>query len=84
MLRVLQEHRGDERPAHVKAEMLALLRRSLEPQDATARAQFDRMWQEGCQTLAALHNSASAEQRRRLVEKLRGYETDFRVLSTQP
>ena len=81
MLRVMQEHRGDERPAHVKAEMLALLRRSLEPQDAEARAQYDRMWLEGCQTMAALHNSATAAQRRNLIEKLQGYETDFRALA---
>lgn len=84
MLRVLQEHRGEERPAHVKAEMLALLQRSLEPQDAGARARLERMWQEGCQTLAALHNSASVEQRRRMLEKLRGYETDFRALAATP
>lgn len=81
MLRVLQEHRSADRAAHRKAEMLALLRRSVEPQDGEARAQYERMWQEGCQTLAALHNSASPVQRQRLIEKLQGYENDFRTLA---
>lgn len=80
VLRVFQEHRGSDRPAHVKAEMLALVRRSLEPTEPAARAQFERMLQEGCQTIAALHNSASEAQRRRLVERLQDYEADLRAL----
>lgn len=80
MLRVFQEHRGSDRPAHVKAEMLALVRRSLEPAEPAARAQFERMLQEGCQTIAALHNSASEAQRRRLVERLQEYEADLQAL----
>jgi hypothetical protein len=82
-LRVLQEHRNGDRPAHVKAEMLALVRRSLEPPDAGPRAQFERMLQEGCQTLAAVHNSASEAQRRRLNSKLQGYEADLRALAAE-
>ena len=80
MLQVLQEHRNGERPAHVKAEMLALVQRSLTPPEPAARAQFERMLQEGCQSIAALHNSASEAQRRRLGEKLRGYEADLQAL----
>ncbi len=79
-LRVLQEHRNGDRPAHVKAEMLALVQRSLEPPDAGPRAQFEGMLQEGCQTLAAVHNSTSETQRRRLVGRLQGYETALRAL----
>ncbi|MCZ8292049.1 MAG: DUF6279 family lipoprotein [Hylemonella sp.] len=79
-LRVLQEHRQGERPAHIKAEMLALVQRSLEPPEPAAREQFERMLHEGCQTIAALHNSASEAQRRRLVERLRGYEADLQAL----
>ncbi|MDP3701387.1 MAG: DUF6279 family lipoprotein [Hylemonella sp.] len=82
-LRVLQEHRSSDRPAHVQAEMLALVLRSLEPRGVEARAQFERMLQDGCQTMAALHNSASETQRRRLVERLRGYEADLRALGAQ-
>jgi hypothetical protein len=80
MLQVLQEHRNGERPAHVKAEMLALVQRSLTPPEPAARTQFERMLQEGCQSIAALHNSASEAQRRRLGEKLRGYEADLQAL----
>lgn len=80
ILGVLQEHRNGDRPAHVKAEMLALVQRSLEPPEPAARAQFESMLLEGCQTIAALHNSASAAQRRRLAERLQGYETDLRAL----
>jgi len=79
-LGVLQEHRNSERPAHVKAEMLALVQRSLEPPEPAAREQFESMLQEGCQTLAALHNSASEAQRRRLIGRLQGYEADLRAL----
>lgn len=80
ILGALQEHRNGDRPAHVKAEMLALVQRSLEPPEPAARAQFESMLLEGCQTIAALHNSASAAQRRRLAERLQGYETDLRAL----
>ena len=80
LLAALQEHRGADRPAHVKAEMLALVQRSLEPPDPAARRHFEQVLQHGCQTLVLLHNSASAEQRRRLAGKLRGYETDLQAL----
>ena len=83
MLRVFQEHRGSDRPAHVKAEVLALLQRNLDSPEPEYRAQFERMLQEGCQTLALLHNSSSATQRQHLIEKLRGYETDFRALAAE-
>jgi hypothetical protein len=80
LLATLQEHRGADRPAHVKAEMLALVQRSLEPPDPAVRRQLEQVLQHGCQTLVLLHNSASAEQRRRLAGKLRGYETDLHAL----
>lgn len=83
-LQVLQEHRNGERPAHVKAEMLALVQRNLTPPETTAREQFERMLQEGCQSIAALHNSASPAQRRRLGEKLQVYESAFRALAAAP
>lgn len=83
MLRIFQEHRGSDRPAHVKAEVLALLQRNLDSPDPGYRAQFERMLSEGCQTLALLHNSSSAAQRQHLIEKLRGYEADFRALAAE-
>lgn len=84
MLRVFQEHRGAARPAHVKAEMLALVQRNLDSPEPVYQAQMERLLQEGCATLAQLHNSASATQRRHLIGRLQRYENDFRVLAAEP
>lgn len=83
MLRVLQESRGADRPAQVQAALLALLQRSLESPEPEYHQQFERTLQEGCQTLALIHNGASAAQRRQLMDRLRGYETDFRALAAE-
>lgn len=83
MLRIFQEHRGGARAAHVKAEMLALVQRNLDSPEPVYRAQFEGMLKEGCQTLALLHNSTSAAQRRHLIERLRRYENDFRTLAAE-
>ena len=83
-LRVLRQHQAAGQPAQALADMQALVQRSLEPADPAARAQFERMLQEGCQTMAALHNSADAGQRRRLIERLQGYEADLRALAAEP
>jgi hypothetical protein len=63
--------------------MLALLQRQLESPDADYRARFERMLQDGCRTMATLHNSTSASQRRHLQDKLKGYETDLRTLAAE-
>lgn len=83
LLRVLREHATGAQPAHLQAEMQALLRRSLESPDPAYRAQFERMMNESCQLVAALHHSASPAQRRHLLGKLRGYEADARALLAQ-
>jgi hypothetical protein len=84
LLRVFREHRGAGEAATVKAAMLALARRNLDSPEPAYRDQFERMLQEGCQTMALLHNSASAAQRRHLVGKLRDYEADLRALAARP
>lgn len=84
MLAVLREHRNGDRPAHVKAEVLALLRRNLASPDPAYRQRFEHMLQESCRTLAALHNSTTPAQRRHLADKLQGYEEDVRALMAQP
>lgn len=81
ILQVLQEHRGGDRPAHTQAEMLALVQRSLEPPDPVMRSGYERLIREGCDTIAALHESASPAQRRRVVERLRDYEVIMRRLA---
>lgn len=80
LLRVLQEHRNGERPAHVEAELMAWMQRSFEPPDPATRAYLKGLVEQGCQTLAGLHNSSSPEQRRLLAGKLQGYESDLRAL----
>lgn len=84
MLAVLREHRNGERPAHVRAEVLALVRRNLESPDPVFRQRFEQLLQENCQTLAALHNSSTDKQRRHLVDKLQSYENDVRELMASP
>lgn len=83
MLQVFREHRNGDRAAHVKAEILALQQRNLDSPDAAYRAQFERMVLDSCRTLAALHNSASAAQRRELLQTLQDYETDVRALISE-
>ncbi|MEA3395088.1 MAG: DUF6279 family lipoprotein [Pseudomonadota bacterium] len=81
MLRVFKEHGNGDRTAHVKAEMLALLQRNLNSPEAAYRDQFEQMLSESCRTLATLHNSTNAAQRRQLLEKLQAYEADARALA---
>jgi cob(I)alamin adenosyltransferase len=83
MLQILSEHATGSDMTHVKAEMMALLQRSLDSPDAAYRATLERILQEGCHTLAELHNSTTAAQRRHLQEKLRGYEADARMLMAE-
>ena len=80
LLRVLQEHRQGERPAHVKAGMLALVQRSLEPPEPAMRAGYEQMLREGCRSLAELHNGSSPEQKQRMASRLQAYENDVRAL----
>jgi len=63
------------------SEMQALVLRTLTPPDPEPRAHMERGLQQLCITLATLHNSASPEQRQRLAEQLRKYETDFVTLA---
>lgn len=82
ILRTLQEHGGSpDRPAHLKAEMLALIERSLHSPDPALRSQFEAITAGGCRMIAALHNSASATQRQQLQDTLRDYEADLRALA---
>ncbi len=84
MLQTLKEHAGGAAHAtHVKAEILALLERSLNSPDATYRRHLETMVMEGCQTIAALHNSTTPAQRLRAIEVLQGYETDARTLAAE-
>jgi hypothetical protein len=64
----------------LRVEVRALMARTLNSPDAGYRDYSARITQEGCRTLAALHNSTSPAQRRALMDKLQGYENDARTL----
>ena len=84
ILRTLTEHSNKaDRPTHVKAEMLALIDRSLNSPDAAYRQQQERLISEGCDIMAKLHNSTTPAQRTRALEVLRDYEADARILAAQ-
>jgi Family of unknown function (DUF6279) len=84
ILRTLAEHSNNaDRPAHVKAELLALIDRSLNSPDAAYRQQQERLISEGCEMMAKLHNSATPTQRNKAMEVLKDYEADARLLAAQ-
>ena len=60
-----------------------LLERSMNAPDPAYREYMDRLTNESCAAMAALHNSSSADQRAYLVQTLRGYEGDARALASQ-
>lgn len=66
--------------AQVQTQVHALLERSLRSPELDYRNYADRLNQENCATLAALHNSTNAAQRRQLAETLKDYATDARTL----
>lgn len=80
----LKEHSSEPaRSAHIKAEMLALISRSLNSPDPVYRSYFEKMVAESCRTLAALHSSASPAQREYALNRLKGYEEDATTLASQ-
>jgi len=68
----------------VRVEMRGLIERAMSSPDTEYRNYASRMQLETCTTLAALHNSSTAEQRRHLMEALKDYESDARALMTNP
>ena len=84
ILRTLAEHINNaDRPAHVKAELLALIDRSLNSPDTAYRQQQERLISEGCEMMAKLHNSITPAQRQKAMEVLKDYEADARLLAAQ-
>ncbi len=60
-----------------------LVERSLNSPNERYRVYNHALWQENCEGFAKLHNSTTPAQRQRMVEALRGYESDFKILMTQ-
>jgi Family of unknown function (DUF6279) len=67
-------------PVRLNADARALLARTLESPDASYRQYSEKMILENCRVLAAVHNSTTTAQRRKLQDSLRDYEMDARTL----
>ena len=63
-----------------KEPMKNLLERNTNSPDLAYRAYAERIKQHNCTLFSKLHNSMSPEQRSYALEKLNGYERDFRTL----
>lgn len=65
-----------------RAAVHAWLARSIGSPNARYREQLERIVQENCNVLAALHNSSTAAQRSKAIETLKDYQADARALLT--
>lgn len=62
------------------AEIQNLLVRSLQSPEPAYRSYAEGARQLGCKAVAEVHNSATAEQRQKMLKNLQGYEADARAL----
>jgi hypothetical protein len=60
-----------------------VVERTLSSPNERYRAYSQALWAENCEGFAKLHNSTTPAQRQRMLEALRGYEADFKVLLAQ-
>jgi hypothetical protein len=81
-LRLLQG--GNPSGTSIQARVHDLLERSVRSPEPDYRAYSERLNQENCATLAALHNSTNAPQRRQLADTLKDYASDVRALMAAP
>lgn len=83
-LQVLADLVATRYPASQANAMLRTwLDRIFRAPDPAYREYIDQLTTESCATMAALHNSSNATQRAYLVQTLRDYEEDARVLASQ-
>jgi hypothetical protein len=64
-------------PAQTELELFAVWQRWTQPPQPADAALAQKLRVQGCQSLADMHNSASAEQRQRAARRLRSYERDL-------
>ena len=70
-------------PAEGQALVRAVVQRAVDSPAVRYRT-ASRQWQrEGCELVAALHNSSTAAQRQSVAENLRNYTGDFTLLAAQ-
>jgi Family of unknown function (DUF6279) len=81
--RMAQEGGSAGKAPQTQALLRALVDRSFNPPNERSRNYSKALWQENCEGFAKLHNSTTPAQRQRMVEALRGYEADFKILMTQ-
>ena len=81
-LRLLQG--GNPSGTSIQARVHDLLERSVRSPEPDYRAYSERLNQENCATLAALHSSTNAPQRRQLADTLKDYASDVRALMAAP
>lgn len=83
-LQTLRELAGsqttDEQAERALRGLFDRYRQSPQPE---LRAYAQRQVTEGCEGVAALHNTTNAAQRERAVQRLQAYEQDFRTLAAQ-
>lgn len=85
ILQTLRQLAGKPVPlAQARMEVHGLLQRGLRPTDPQDRALQDALLQEGCRTLAAVHNGTTPQQRQLAVRRLRGYQSDLDELAAEP
>jgi hypothetical protein len=69
--------------AQAQSMLRGLTERSFNSPNERYRAYNRELWNENCDGFAKLHNSTTPAQRQRMLEALRGYEADFKVLMAQ-
>ncbi len=76
---------GSAKPAasEVLAQLRAYRERVTRSPNTAYQAYSDKLTQESCASFAALHNSTSADQRKRAVGRIAAYERDARELNSQ-
>ena len=66
--------------SNIQTALRSLVERSVESPDAAHRQYVDKLRLQSCASLADLHNSTTADQRKKLAQTLQGYEADVRAL----
>ena len=75
--------RDNVNPAQTQAAVRGVVERSFTSPNERYRAYSQELWNENCEGFAKLHNSTTPAQRQRMLEALRGYEADFKLLMAQ-
>jgi len=81
--RIAQEVGSGNKQESAQQQLRGLVDRSFNAPNERLRIYSKTLWQENCEGFAKLHNSTTSGQRQQMVETLRGYENDFKILMTK-